>query len=310
MNVTIRMLRVFEAVAKHLSFTRAAEELHLSQPAVSMQIKQLEDAAGLPLFEHLGKKVYLTEAGREVYHYAQGIGQLVGDMAEAVAALRGGARGTLAIAVVSTANYFGTRLLAAFSRRHGEFTFRLSVTNRQVLLQQLQTNEVDLGIMGLPPPELDLAAEPFMENPLVVIAAPEHPLLGTGPVGLRRLEEETFVVREQGSGTRSAMERFFEERGIMPHTRVELTSNEAIKQAVQAGLGLGVVSVHTLELELETGRLKVLDAEGFPIVRHWYVVFRKGKRLSPIASAFKDFVLHEAQSVMPAGGLVLSVKGV
>lgn len=298
MNVTVRMLRVFEAVASHLSFTRAAKELHLSQPAVSMQIKQLEDIVGLPLFEHLGKRVYLTEAGREVFHYARGIGQLLRDMEESVTALRGGARGKLDIAVASTANYFGTRLLATFSRRHGEFTYRLCVTNRQALLQQLQSNEVDLAIMGRPPAELELVAEPFMENPLVVIAAPDHPLIGKGTIDLKRLEEETFVVREQGSGTRIAMERFFEQTGITPHTRVELSSNEAIKQAVQAGLGLGVVSVHTLELELETGRLKVLDAEGFPIMRHWYVVFRKGKRLSPIAAAFKDFVLNEASLLM------------
>lgn len=300
MNVTIRMLRVFEAVAAHLSFTRAAKLLHLSQPAVSMQIKQLEEVVGLPLFEHLGKKVYLTEAGREVYHYARGIGQLLGDMEEAVTALRGGARGKLDIAVASTANYFGTHLLAVFSRRHGEFTYRLSVTNRQALLQQLQSNEVDLAIMGRPPAELELVAEPFMENPLVVIAAPDHPLIGNGLIELKRLAQETFVVREQGSGTRIAMERFFEQTGIAPHSRVELSSNEAIKQAVQAGLGLGVVSIHTLELELETGRLKVLEAEGFPIMRHWYVVFRKGKRLSPIAGAFKDFVLSEASSLMSA----------
>lgn len=303
MNVTVRMLRVFEAVASHLSFTRAAKLLHLSQPAVSMQIKQLEEIVGLPLFEHLGKKIYLTEAGREVYHYARGIGQLLGDMEAAITALRGGARGKLDIAVASTANYFGTRLLAIFSRRHGEFTYRLSVTNRQALLQQLQSNEVDLAIMGQPPAELDLVAEPFMENPLVVIAAPDHPLVGKGPIELRRLAEETFVVREQGSGTRIAMERFFEHTGIVPHTRVELSSNEAIKQAVQAGLGLGVVSIHTLELELETDRLRILDAEGFPIMRHWYVVFRKGKRLSPIAGAFKDFVLREASTLMSASRL-------
>jgi DNA-binding transcriptional LysR family regulator len=292
------MLTVFEAVARHLNFTRAAEELHLTQPAVSMQIKQLEGSVGLPLFEHIGKKVYLTDAGREVHQYAHAIGKLLADMEYGIAALKGVSSGKLDIAVTSTANYFGTRLLAAFSRRYGEFRYRLSVTNRQTLLTQLENNEIDLAIMGRPPQGLDLMAEPFMENPLVVIAPPDHHMVGQTAIALERLKSQLFVVREQGSGTRIATEKFFESQGITLNSRMELTSNEAIKQAVQAGLGLGIVSEHTLELELALKRVAILDVEGFPVLRHWYVVFRPGKRLLPLAQAFKEFVIKEAQSVL------------
>lgn len=298
MNLTVRMLSVFSSVARNLSFTKAANELHLSQPAVSMQVKQLEEAIGLPLFEHLGKKVYLTEAGKEVFHYAQSIAQQFIELEHVIEGLRGGVRGNLSVAVASTANYFATRLLAEFSQRQGQLTYRLEVTNRQTLLVELQHNDKDLVIMGRPPDDADVVAEPFMENPLVVIAPPQHALAREQKIPLSRLALERFVLRESGSGTRIAMERFFEERGVRVTTSMEFTSNEALKQAVQAGLGLGIVSVHTIELELEARRLVVLDVEQFPIMRHWYVVTRKGKRLSPIALAFKEFVLTQTPVVL------------
>lgn len=298
MNLTVRMLSVFSSVARNLSFTKAANELHLSQPAVSMQVKQLEEAIGLPLFEHLGKKVYLTEAGKEVFHYAQSIAQQFIELEHVIEGLRGGVRGNLSVAVASTANYFATRLLAEFSQRQGQLTYRLEVTNRQTLLVELQHNDKDLVIMGRPPDDADVVAEPFMENPLVVIAPPKHALAREQKIPLSRLALERFVLRESGSGTRIAMERFFEERGVRVTTSMEFTSNEALKQAVQAGLGLGIVSVHTIELELEARRLVVLDVEQFPIMRHWYVVTRKGKRLSPIALAFKEFVLTQTPVVL------------
>ena len=291
MNVTFRQLRVFESVARHLSYTRAAKELFLTQPAVSMQIKQLEENVGLPLFEQLGKKIFLTEAGRELYHYGREIAQQLEEASEVLEELKGVKRGRLTISVASTANAFATRLLAAFAKRYEGVSFSLDVTNRATLLQQLANNERDLVIMGRPPNGLDLVEESFMENPLVVIAAPDHTLVGEKKIPLVRLKQETFVVREQGSGTWGAMERFFAHHGIELNTGMEMTSNEAIKQAVEAGLGLGIVSIHTLELELETGRIKILDAENFPILRHWYLVYRKGKRLSPTAHAFRDYVL-------------------
>ena len=291
MNVTFRQLKVFQAVARHLSYTQAAQVLHLSQPAVSMQVKQLEENIGLPLFEHLGKKIYLTDAGREFYRYAQEIGHLLDEAEEIMESLKGIRSGRLAVSVATTANSFATRLLADFSQIYGGITISLDVTNRRSLLDQLQNNETDLVIMGRPPADLNLVTEPFMDNPLVVIAPPTHPLADQANIPMAALQQETFVVRETGSGTRIAMERFFSEQGISLTKGMEMTSNEAIKQAVEAGLGLGIVSVHTLELELETGRLKILDVENFPILRHWYLVYRHGKRLSPVVQAFRDYVL-------------------
>jgi DNA-binding transcriptional LysR family regulator len=304
MHLTLRQIQVFEAVARHLSFTRAAEELHLTQPAVSMQVKQLEDNLGLPLFEQVGKRIFLTEAGQEMFDYGRRISGLVKEAGDVIATLKGGQRGHLNISVATTANYFTTRLLADFSHRFEGVTVSLDVTNRESLLRQLENNETDLVIMGEPPSGMDLEALAFMENPLVIVASPEHPLASRRNIPLQDLAEETFVVRELGSGTRGAIERFFALHGMPLPTGMEMSSNEAIKQAVEAGLGLGIISIHTAALELETGRLVTLDVEDFPIIRHWYLVFRKGKRLSPVALAFRAFVLDEARgyakSLIPA----------
>lgn len=306
MNVTFRQLKVFASVARLMSYTRAAEELHLSQPAVSMQIKQLEQNVGLHLFEQLGRSIYLTEAGREMYQCSRIIQQQLNDTDAVLEQMKGTQRGRLSLAVASTANYFATRLIATFSQRVEHLAVSLDVTNREGLLQDLENNETDLVIMGKPPEELDLAAEPFMDNPLVIIAAPDHPFTRRKRIPLADLQGETFVVREPASGTRIAMERFFAQKGVRLKTGMEMRSNEAVQQAVQAGLGLGIVSIHTLELELETGRLAVLDVETFPIMRRWYIVHRTGKRLSPVAQAFKSFVLHEAASLWRLPGLGLA----
>ncbi|ABM61823.1 MULTISPECIES: LysR family transcriptional regulator [Halorhodospira] len=294
MNITLRQLQVFESVARHLSFTRAAEELYLTQPAVSMQIKQLEQQVGLPLFEQIGKRIYLTEAGEEVRRYAQRISAELRELADGLEALRGLNSGRLRLTVASTANYFATDLLAAFTRRQPGVTFQLEVTNREGVIRRIQDNEMDLAVMGRPPEGLDVAAEAFMPNPLVIIAAPDHPLADGSPIPLERLQDELFVLREQGSGTRNAVQRVLEERGMNLRGGLEMSSNEAIKQSVQAGLGLGVVSIHTVALELELGRLRVLNVEGFPLERQWYLVHRSGKRLSPAAEAFRQFILDEA----------------
>lgn len=298
LHLTFRQLNVFEAVARLLSFSRAAEELHLTQPAVSMQIKQLEENVGLPLFEQLGKKIFLTEAGHELYHYSRAIAQQVAEAESVLGELKGVKRGKLKISVASTANYFAPQLLATFTQRLPDVTVSLNVTNRQGLLQQLENNETDLAIMGQPPDGLDLAAETFLDNPLVVIAPIDHPLARKKRIPLSLLQNETFLVREQGSGTRIAMERFFAQRGITLKPGMEMSSNEAIKQGVQAGLGLGIVSIHTVALELEMKRLAVLDVDSFPIMRHWYVVHRINKRLSGVAHAFKHFLLNEANQLL------------
>ena len=299
MNVTFRQLKVFEAVARLLSYTNAAKELYLTQPAVSMQIKQLEENAGLPLLEQIGKKIYLTEAGTEMYHYARKMAQELNETSSIMEQLKGLETGRLEVTVATTANAFATRMLSKFNKEHEGSTVSLDVTNREHLLRQLADNEKDIAIMGRPPEDADLVTEPFADNPLVVVAAPDHPLVGMQPIPLYMLQDQTFVVREKGSGTRTAMQRFFEEHNLSITSSMEMNENEAIKQAVQAGMGLGVVSIHTIELELETKRLVILDVEDFPIMRHWYLVHRKEKRLSPITQAFKDFVLSEGRNLIP-----------
>jgi len=294
LNLTFRQLKVFESAARHLSYTRAAEELHLSQPGVSMQIKQLEEAVGLPLFEQIGKKMHLTHAGREVFTYSQSIGHLLDEAEDVLEELKGGASGKLAISVATTASHFATRLLAAFSQRYENVTISLDITNRKSLQRQLSDNEPDMVIMGQPPEGVEVESEAFMVNPLVIIAPTNHPLATEQNIPLQHFEDEHFVVRESGSGTRGAIQRFFDEHNVSFHTGIEMSSNEAIKQAVEAGLGLGIVSIHTLELELETARLTILNVMDFPIQRHWHIVQRSGKRLSPIAQTFKQFVLDEA----------------
>jgi len=300
MHVTLRQLEVFAAVARNESFTKAAEVLHLSQPGVSMQIKQLESSIGLPLFEHIGKKIFLTDAGREMFNYSQSISQLLDEAESVLEELKGVQSGKLSISVATTASHFTTRLLAAFSQRYEGVTISLDITNRASLRDQLDVNEPDLVIMGQPPDGVDVESVAFMENPLVMIAPSNHPLAKERDIPLMRFEDEHFVVRESGSGTRSAIQRFFEVHGVTFHTGIEMSSNEAIKQAVEAGLGLGIVSIHTLELELETGRLVMLDVEDFPIIRHWHIVQRSGKRLSPVAQTFKQFVLEEAEKFIRA----------
>jgi LysR family transcriptional regulator, low CO2-responsive transcriptional regulator len=298
LHLTLRQLKVFESAARHLNYTRAAEELFLTQPAVSMQVKLLEKQLGLALFEQLGKRIHLTEAGQEVLGYARRVTQQLDELESVLNRLKGLSGGKLVISVATTANYFIPTLLGTFSRRYPDVTVSLDVTNRETLLQQLAENTVDLIIMGQPPTEADVEAESFMENPLVIVAPPQHPLVGQKKIPLKRLQDEVFLVREPGSGTRSAMERFFTERKIQLKTGMEVGSNEAIKQSVQAGLGLGLLSRATIEQELELKRLVELDVAEFPIMRHWYMVHRHGKRLSTVAEVFKDFILKDARTLI------------
>ena len=300
LRVTLRQLEILEAVAHCGSFSGASSELHLTQPAVSMQIKQLEEAVEIPLFEKIGRKIYLTEAGREMYHYSRSISRQVEEAEDVLGQLKGLQTGQLRITVATTANAFATRMLAMFKQQHTGVTVSLDVTNREHLLRQLAENEKDIAIMGRPPADADLVTEPFADNPLVVIAAPDHPLAGQKHIPLYMLQDQTFVVRELGSGTRTAMQRFFDAHNLTITSSMDMNENEAIKQAVQAGMGLGVVSIHTIELELETHRLVILDVEDFPIMRHWYLVHRREKRLQPITQAFKDFVLKEGKALIPA----------
>ena len=302
MHITLRQLQVFEAAARLGGYTRAAEALYMTQPAVSMQLRQLEVQAGMPLFDQVGKKVHLTDAGRALYRHAQAILEKVTEATLELEEMRGVRRGQLDITIASTANYFAPRLIAAFCQRHPEVKVTLDVSNREHILARLADSGKDLAIMGRPPEESNLVAHPFLENPLVVIAAPNHALVHARQLKLARVAREPFITREAGSGTRMAAERHFSEHGVTFEAAMEMSSNEAIKQAVQAGLGLGVVSVHTLEMELALDRLAVLDVEGFPILRHWYVVHRQGKRFSAVAQAFLNFVTSEAGKFFAPSG--------
>ena len=298
MHITLRQLIAFNAVSRHLSFTRAAEELNLSQPAVSMQVKQLEGQIGQPLFEQMGKKIFLTEAGREVYHYSREIIGEIDNLESALASLQGIENGTLRISVATTAHYFAPKLLSIFYQRFPGVDVRLDVTNRETLLNQLSENVVDMVIMGQPPKGMDVESGAFMENPLVVIAPPDHPFAKERSIPVSKLSDETFIVREKGSGTRSAMERFFKHHKMEIKTGMEVSSDEAIKQSVQAGLGLSIMSRDATQMEIQLDRLCIPDVLHFPIIRHWFVVHRKGKRLSPVAEAFRDFLLNEAATIL------------
>ena len=297
-HITLRQLKVFEAVARHLSFSRAAEELHLTQPAVSMQVKQLEEQAGLPLTEMVGKKVFLTGAGEEVARHARRIAQQLREANEALDAIKGVRGGRLSIGVVSTAKYFAPRLLAEFRKRHPGIELNLAVHNREIIVRQLADNEIDLAIMGQPPLEFATVAEGFADHPLVIIAPPDHPLAKEKKIAPAQLDQETFLIRESGSGTRGTMERYFADAGVAPRQFIEMVGNETIKQAVMAGLGLSFISAHTVSLECEVGRLVKLTVAGTPVVRRWFVVHRAEKELLPVATTFREFLLAEAPVLM------------
>lgn len=297
-NATLRQLKVFETVARLLSFSRAAEELHLTQPAVSTQVAQLEEHAGLPLFEQLGKKIYLTPAGTEMLQFSRTILQQFQQEDEAMSHLKGISGGTLNVAVISAGDYFFPRLLAEFARRYSGVTFNLAVHNREELLQQLSTNQTDLAVMVRPPVSMDVTTEPFAPHPYVIVAAPSHPLAQKRFITMAQLAEEPFIVRERGSDTWNSMQEGLAGKLERPKIAMEIKSTETIKQAVIAGMGIAFLSAHTISLELQVGNLVVLDVEGFPVMRNWYVVHRKNKRLPPVAEAFKRFLIDEGAALL------------
>ena len=292
-NATLRQLKVFETVARHLSFSRAADELFLTQPAVSTQVKQLEEHAGLALFEQHGKKIYLTPAGSEMLYYARSIIDQFHEMDGAMGRLQGIAGGQLNIAVISAGDYFFPRLLGEFTRRNEGVRLNLAVHNREALLHQLTHNLTDLAVMVRPPRDLDTRNESFAPHPYVIVAPPGHPLVGKKRITLATLCKEPFIVREKGSDTWHSMEESFAGGIGRLNIAMEIRSTETIKQAVIAGMGIAFLSAHTISLELQVGNLAVLDVIGFPVMLDWYVVHRKNKRLPPVAVAFKEFLINE-----------------
>ena len=292
-RATLHQMRIFEAAARHLHFGRAAQELHLSQPAVSIQLQQFELHVGLPLFEQIGRKMHLTHAGADLLGHVRAVLQRVREADDSVQRLKGSGGGELHIAATTTAEYFVPRLIAEFRKSHPATRIRLTVDNRDQVVAVLAGNLVDVAIMGRAPASLDVEAAPFAQHPLALIAAPGHVLARRRSLRLPQLAGETFLIRERGSGTRSAMERAFAAADFQPAETIEFGSNEAIKQAVMAGIGVGFISLHTTGLEMTTGRLAVLKAAGMPVMRDWYAVHLTGKRLSAVAAAFKAHLIAD-----------------
>jgi len=294
-HASLRQLQVFEAIARLGSFTRAADELALTQPTLSIQIKKLTDVVGLPLFEQIGKRVYLTNAGRVLLQAARELFDTFSRLDMQMADLKGLKSGHLNLAVVTTAKYFAPRVLGEFCRRYPGIEVALKVTNRERLLERMAENMDDLYIMGQPPDSPEVEFEPFLLNPIVIVAPRNHPLVGRKAIPLTELAQEPFIMREPGSGTRMAIEQLFRENDVVPRVRMELGSNEAIKQIVASGMGIAGLSQHALIWEAPMGEIALLDVCGFPLDWHWYVGYPAGKQLSVVARTFFTFLQEEGK---------------
>lgn len=297
-HATFRQFKVFECVARHLSFTRAAEELCLTQPAVSTQIGKLEEHAGKALFEQFGKKVYLTAAGTELLKISRAIIQQFEEAEAAMAQFKGIRGGRLNVGVISAGDYFFPQLLVEFIRQHRGMTLNFTVHNREELLAHIAENRTDLAIMVRPPTDLDTLNEPFAPHPYVVVAAPSHPLVLQPAIEVAEVMRQPFVVRERGSDTWRSMREAFGGDLSNLNVAMEIRSTETIKQAVIAGFGLSFLSAHTVSRELRSGSLCVLDVQGLPLQLHWYVVHRRTKRLPPVAQAFRNFLLCDGAALI------------
>lgn len=295
-HLTLHQLKIFTVLVRHLNMTRAAEELHMTPAALSIQIKQLSESVGAPLHEQIGKRLFLTGAGRLVDAAARDVFERLERLAADMAADQGLERGSLKLSIITTAKYFAPRLLGAFCKQHPGIEATLEVTNRDHILERLKQNLDDLYIMGQVPENLSVIAQPFMENPLVLVAPADHPLASERDIDPTRLAGEPFIMREPGSGTRLAAERFFEKHGVQLTVRMTLGSNEAVKQAVAGGLGLALLSRHTLTLDAASGAFAVLDVQGLPLLRQWYAVYPMTKQISPVTRAFLDYIAEQGAS--------------
>jgi DNA-binding transcriptional LysR family regulator len=308
-RASLNQLRIFECAARHQHFGRAAAELRLTQPAVSIQLRLLEETVGLALFEQIGRRMHITPAGLELLEHTRAMLTKLREADDAMNLLKGIGGGRLHLAATTTAEYFAPHLLAAFSAAQrkanpkSNIRIRLEVDNREAVVRALSEGTIDLAIMGRAPSEVDTVAVAFAEHPLAIVAAPGHPLAGRKTLPLAKLAGETFIIRERGSGTRLAMEQAFKAAHFTPHETIEFGSNETIKQAVAAGMGLGFISLHTAGLDLAAKRLTVLRIDGMPVMRNWFVVHRAGKKLSAVAAAFKDYLIaHGAARIEASAG--------
>lgn len=293
MNITFRQLRLFLALADTGSVSAAAKAMHVTQPTASMQLKEVSQSVGLPLYEVVSKKIYLTDVGKELAATARAVAQAWDGFEQNVDAIKGLSRGKLRVAVVSTAKYFMPRLVGSFCTKHPAIDVSLEILNRDGVVHRLRENLDDLYIMSRPPVDMDLGDEVFMPNPLVLIAPNNDPLVKRKSVPLHELAQRRFILREKGSGTRMVGDQFFKKMKFRPDVRLELGSNEAVKESVAGGLGLGVISRHALHgLKKEHG-VSVIDVAGFPLPSAWHIVHPTSKKMSPLALAFKQHVLKE-----------------
>lgn len=298
-HVTFRQLQTFVAVVRQGSFSKAAEELFLAQPTISLQIKKLTEAVGLPLLEQVGRDVRPTDAGMDLFDACRALFQIFENLDTQISDRKGLRRGKLRLGVVTTAKYIAPELLAAFGGLYPGIEFSMKVSNRNEIIRRIQNNEDDLYVMGqVPTEEVDVEAIPFALNPLTVMVPRGHPLTELpGPVPLQAIENVPFLIREPGSGTRHAYLRLFHEQGLKPNVAMELSSNEAIKHAVASGLGISILSIHSLALERLGGPIEILEVEGFPIMRKWYLVYPRGRLLSLTAQKFCEFAVGEEEFI-------------
>lgn len=302
MHVTFRQLRVFLALADTGSVSAAARAMHVTQPTASMQLREITEAVGLPLYELVGKKLFLTDAGHKLAATARAMSQAWESFEQEIDALKGLSRGKLRIAVVSTAKYFMPHLVGSFCRKHPQIDASLEIVNRDGVVHRLRENLDDIYIMSMPPGDMDLSDEVFMANPIVVIAPTADPLARSPLVSLKDLAERRFILREKGSGTRMAADQYFRSMRFRPDIRLELGSNEAVKESVAGGLGLGVISHHALHGQQREHGVRIINVEGFPLPSAWHIVHPASKKLSPVAQAFKQHVLREVSRRKRAEG--------
>ncbi len=298
-NVTLKQLRVLAAVVRTGSVTAAAQKLNVSPPAVTLQMQLLQDHAGLPLVERSQTGTAATDAGREVLRAIDQIETILADCSASLAAIAGQKTGTVSVGVISTAKYFAPRALGAFARAHPGIDLRLTIGNRADMIDGLNRYELDIAVMGRPPDQLDVEVDVIGDHPHVIIAPPDHKLAQARAISPKMLADEIFLVREPGSGTRGLMERFFADSGIEPRIGMQIGSNETIKQAVIAGLGIAFISGHTIDSALATNSLAILDVEGLPIIRQWCVAHLRTRRLMPAAAAIRGFFINEARHYLP-----------
>lgn len=292
-HATLHQLKIFYALSQHMSITRTAESLHLTPPAVSIQVKQLAESAGEPLIDQVGKQIFLTDAGKAVAEASKDIFERIDALQDELAGIQSLEQGSLSVSIITTAKYFVPRLLGTFASQYPDIEVALFVGNRQSVLDRLSENKDDFYVLGRPPDNLKVVAIPFAPNPLVAIAPPEHPLADSKNISAERISKEPFIVRESGSGVRMSTLQYFRERNLSINIRMELGSNEAVKQIVMGNLGISFLAESTLAKELELGELIKLDVEGLPIERHWFMVHQSKKLLSPLASAFKEYLMRK-----------------